>query len=166
MILFKAEKIDSEALGGVADAIREKELKTISIKDEQGKEYKFEKPEFECELLYVDKLERVYFVSYNTVYSWRNNIVLLISTEDSYDIGDVNYKINLTLIKPKWCEDKSNFPAFVYDEFSGELLKVTSLNKIGNCIQYKTPIGLSCDFDKFRLATKEEVMSLFYDGKE
>ena len=75
---------------------------TLTITDEDGKVYEFEKPEFECELVKVDTLGRVYFMSDERIYAWREDDgTIIISMEDTYNIGDSVYSKELTPIKPK-----------------------------------------------------------------
>lgn len=58
-------------------------------------------------------------------------------------------------IEPKWYEDESNFPALLIEDDTNN--KFLVFNEVSLNTQYK---------HKYRLATKEEVMSLYCDGKE
>ena len=90
----------------------DKKANTISIKDDNGKEYKFAKPELECELLKVVK-DSLYIIGYveveNCIYpcQWKVN------SGGCYLNGEWQQQYNLTPIKPEWYEDKSNFPALI-----------------------------------------------------
>lgn len=132
--------------------------KTISIKDDNGKEYIFEMPEFECGLLKVIENNRETFaIGYIYDYQvlpcvWNlDNGICYYGTMTSTAIDG---KYNLTPIKPKWYEDESNFPALMtYNRTS------FGLSHSKRTAQEKLLKG-------WRLATKEEVMSLYYEGKE
>jgi len=111
-------------------------VEIISITDEDGKVYEFEKPEFECEL-------------------WK------IVPESNTTHWDGRY--NLTPIKPKWYEDKDNFPALVKFEHS----------KVFDTVDYYKPKeneiwnhqGGYYKPNEIRLATKQECDRLYCEGK-
>lgn len=122
---------------------------TISIADDNGKEYKFKKPEFECELLKVmhpkSKLPDILAIIANDI------IVTFFTNGECYYMDESDaFDYNLTPIKPKWYDNESNFPAVMIDEES-QTPYITDINGI---------------LKGSRLATKEEVNSLYYQDKE
>ena len=132
---------------------------TISIKDDNGKEYLFEKPEFECELLKVTK--DGFILGYIRDDIGLAPIPMSWSDVTGFCYSDCESEIgyNLTPIKAKWYEDESNFPALLVtnsgsDEF---FLETFPLNE-GTKILLETK--------KLGLATKEEINSLYYQDKE
>lgn len=135
-------------------------METISIKDENGKEYEFEKPEFNYEFLkVVDDIIIGYVKTYyNEIIGgyWKDN--------GEFISGRANYKEwNLIQIKPKWYEDESNFPALITD---GKRLEVaTGFNSESQRFFYREYF-YSNICNGWRLATKEEVLSLHYEGKD
>lgn len=130
-------------------------METISIKDENGKEYVFEKPEFECELL---KVVNGCIVAY-VVYSGNNFAVLYYTDGKAVSLPE---KFDLTLAKPKWYEDEDCGRAVVFLDENGEFDHVNVL--YGD--DFKKTSNLKAVEGKpngWRLATKEELLSLYVE---
>ncbi|MEA1973660.1 MAG: hypothetical protein U9N34_10290 [Candidatus Cloacimonadota bacterium] len=73
-----------------------------------------------------------------------------------------NLNFNLTQIKPKWYQDKNIIGKLVYDTINSELLEVEDIiNGKIRCIG--CPVLLN--HDELRPATKDEVLSLYYENK-
>ena len=70
--------------------------------------------------------------------------------------GDNANLFNLTPIKPKWCEDDVNFPV--------ALISVDGFYPI--IVDTKENYNLNYNNSHWRLATKQEVESLYYEGKQ
>jgi len=89
---------------------------TLTITDEDGKVYEFEKPEFECELLGIERDLIIGWVKdsqgYLFAYSW-------CKTNGLDNISTSSNDFNLTPIK-QWFEDESNFPALMYNKTDNE----------------------------------------------
>ena len=77
--------------------------KTISITDENGKVYEFEKPEFECELL-VFRYRQICGIGFEH-YSDETSIYPIVW--DKKGKSTTHNNMDLTPIKPKWYEDKA-----------------------------------------------------------
>ena len=125
-------------------------METISIKDEDGKVYEFEKPRFECELLKV--VDGMIVMYYKTILGTMGARILTsdgTSTDESF---------SLTPIKPKWYEDESNFPMYITPIDSDSMTNPMILTKPKHYSNIGNP-------HLWRLATKEEVQSLYYEGK-
>ena len=119
-------------------------MEILEISDGE-KTYRFEKPEFECGLLAIVG---------GFIMGWfkLKDTECLAQQWDLYGNCFEGHDYNLTPIKPKWYEEEANFPAlikgakgfFVVDELSS--------------------IGIHNIEDRsIRLATKDELMSLYYD---
>jgi len=140
-------------VGDIAETTSEAE--TISIKDEQGEEYKFEKPKFECELFKMVG---------TSIFGWCRQIsnpkVTYAVEWDMWGkckwIKSAKTKdYNLKPIKPNWHEDESNFPALI-------TLKENNY-KFELCVSLEHWVNFR---HYYRLATKQEVDSLYYQGKQ
>jgi len=126
---------------------------TISIKDESGKEYVFEKPEFGCELLKVYGNHIIGATQTDSGDSWM---------EEKWTIDGKSKhhaKWNITPIKPKWYEDEDKFPVLLINNDGSDVFFVETypLN-VGTKVLVDTKI--------LGLATKEEVDLLYYQDKE
>lgn len=137
---------------------KENEMETLKIEDENGKVYEFGKPDFEC------KLHEVFS---GLIYGRINNLPARWSLDDgeAKAVGSRYSSIdkhNLTPIKPKWYEDESNFPALMYRQDISDEEYSPYVTIAGNIAGYKSLIVRS---SMIRLATKEEVESLYYEGK-
>jgi len=137
---------------------------TLSITDDNGKVYEFEKPEFECELL---KVVGLWIVGYSKMDE--GNLTLMARCWDKntgimIDSDTIRY-FDLTPIKKQW-----------YEEFiDAEPFEIAVVDK-GNCIFTATGFDGTMFYDSngneisfatnLRLATKDEVMSLYWEGKE
>ena len=136
-----------------SDMDLEKCRETISITAPDGTIYEFEKPEFECELFKcVDN-----FIL-GVVYDFRANKPLVQSWDLATGNGS-NYLIdncsNLIPIKKKWYEYPENFPALMIEGATGKWF----------VIEFEEQYYDYCDGSD-RLATKEEVMSLYWKDKK
>jgi len=140
-------------------------METISIKDKNGKIYEFEKPEFECELLKV-KNGMIYGIATNhqnsvCSFQWNTAGSIYSTTASSLKGSGVR---NLTPVEPKWYEDENNFPALV--KFGNQ----KSFDTVDYYKHEKNEIwnhqGGYYKPKEIRLATKEEVLSLYYKDKE
>ena len=116
-------------------------METISVVDENGKVYEFEKPDFECELLKVlfDHNNKAYIIGYSLDvrkelgYPYPKTWTIDGKCYDDDDTLDGDF--NLTPIKPKWYEDESNFPALLItnsgsDEFYIETFPLSAGTKV------------------------------------
>jgi len=112
----------------------------ISITDDNGKVYSFEKPEFECELKFVDVKSKIIGTINNNITIWENN-------GECYYTETVSGMWNLIPIKKLWCENPENFPAVV---------------KHHNLIWIAYSKG---EIKDARLATAEELLALYHQGK-
>ena len=135
-------------------------MEYISIRDENGKEYKFEKPDFECVLHFTstnNTLGTVYIfgVANNKPAHWDTKG----NASSSYN-GITMQDYNLTPIKPEWYEDESNFPMLVCVRTTCEIYLASSYrhNKL------KLMSGSIVDARLYRPATRAEVESLIYKG--
>lgn len=130
------------------------EMKPISIKDDNGVVYEFEKPSFKCSIIL--KTNRWFMgtiANYNAPAIW-DEFGRCLHQQVSDRSG--NNKFNLTPIKPKWYEDDSNFPALLIDVDNNFAIcneKIIWLNIYKN------------NYSKYRLATEQEVQYLHYEGK-
>jgi len=135
-------------------------LEVLSIKDEQGKEYKFEKPEESnndtYKLFFMDAAGDIFGLINEIAYMWEaDGKCFYIGSGTGGDKNEREKMHDLTPIKPKWYEDESNFPT------------VLILEKTEAIIICRTKEFYLDDYIRIsRLATKKEVMSLYYDGKE
>jgi len=129
-------------------------------------EVKFLKPDFEIELikeLFIGIVARLVFEQEDDSYVlYSNNGKILKSLDDN------GYSSNLNLTpyeKPlPWYEDENNFPkAIIVDGRIEVVHKYEKDRKV--LINYIHDSEIEIDGD-FRLATKEEVNSLHYQGKE
>lgn len=120
---------------------------TISVTDENGKVYEFEKPEFECELYAIKQNRIVGFATSNMGYGleWRLDGSII-------GRGNSDY-LRLTRIKKEWYEDEANFPCWITN--GNSILPAKSKNNY-----------LANAKDGWRLATKEEVETLYYKDKQ
>ena len=131
----------------------------ISIADEDGKAYEFEKPEFECELLKIINSKIIGYIV------WKDNLypcswftlsgvceMTIVDKSSNYDtFSDYNKDYNLTPIQKKWYEDEANFPAFMILDGKFPVYCITLDKRIAkNNIEHG-----------FRLATKQERDSLY-----
>ena len=130
---------------------------TLKIKDEDGKVYEFEKPNnFLAELLKV--IGSSYIVGLRNevqMIRWDIHGVCVVTTQGARLVEHAS-KYNLTPIKPKWYEDESNFPCLIVSE-TNDWLGIKSKERF----LYFTEDSTS----KWKLATKQEVESLYYEGK-
>lgn len=148
---------------------------TISIKDENGKEYVFEKPEFECELLKVINEKVIgtikikdldknihttlfyWFLECGTIRKFDNfNFINQDRqyTEDTY---------NLTPIKPKWYETDFKLKLVMVDE--NELMLASEYDSKCFTVRplYDTESSVFVSEERVRPATKEELLSLYVE---
>ena len=136
----------------------EKTKEIISITDDNGKEYKFVKPEFECELLKV-----LHFKLNNPdILAIVNSdvVVTFFDNGECYYMDETNASdYNLTPIKPKWY-DNIKFPLPYVNNKHGEFDFIESKE---NLLQHHL---VMFHLGKYRLLTKEEVNSFYFDGKE
>ena len=121
-------------------------MEIISIEDDIGKVYEFEKPEFDCELLKVIDVHWCVFIVKN-----ESTKVLKINLNNGecYDNIDFIEDYCLTHIKPKWFEDESNFPVLMIGESYNKCRIARSK------WDYLDDVG-----DDYRLATKKEIQNL------
>lgn len=132
--------------------------------------YGFETPNFEGEVLKYFEEDKTligyYKVSDGTVYScsWHS----LNGKADDNRANKENMNIHLTLTKKAWYEDEANFPCiilwkhYIGEAFEGNVLEIAY--KFENK-KFRLRNGLHFDIEQyekgvFRLATKEEVLSL------
>ena len=142
----KEELEDSSILH--SDIRMRKEDFVISIKDDNGVVYEFEKPDFECELLKVYGDYMIGATLSETGKTWM---------EEKWTIAGKSKhhkKWNLTPLKKEWFKDENNFPALVIG--SNELFVIDTITSLGI---------LKIESNELRLATKEELNSLYYEGK-
>lgn len=141
----------------------EDKVEIISIADEGGKVYEFEKPEFECELLAIDDSNQIVGLTYP---NGQKTLTCFNLQGEAFEIVDELirwHNKDLAPIKPKWYEDETNFPALVVNK-SGDYQKVVKLEDnvmIFSCGQ----LHIDRFNSEWRLATKEEALSLYYEGK-
>ena len=152
----------------VALALKE----TISIEDDNGVAYEFEKHKTRLpKLLKVVETTRyndIHIIGY--VYLPEQNEIIAGHWDilGNFVSGRANYKdYNLTPIKPEWYDNKSIFPARVVGT-SGMAANthytVDRMNNLGVlCIE---GTGRTISPDNCRLATKKELLSLHYEGKQ
>ena len=130
-------------------------MEILSITDEAtGKEYKFEKPDWwndKCELfrVYLDEKRIVGSIKID------NSAQFLVKWSFAGQITDGYGHEHLTPIKTKWYEDEANFPALVVRD--NNIIALRSPNKEHYLQAVK---------DGYRLATKDEVLALYYEDKE
>ena len=122
---------------------------TISIKDEDGTTYEFEKPEFGCELYAVKiSLGTIKIIgACKTLAGWNS------CSWTASGIANISNMKGLIPINPKWYEDESNFPALVIFEDDGKLLIEEYPLNTGTTILIEN--------NDLRLATKAEHDSLY-----
>ena len=133
---------------------------TISIKDENGKEYVFEKPDFKCELLkVVNYKDQLCIIGWIDRYGEVEAVYISAENGDCYVNGKWDDDFDFTPIKPKQYEDENNFPAMIVKNDNGDnsLVFKSCYSKI-DAIEYIRR--------RWRLATKEEVLTLQYEGKD
>jgi len=131
---------------------------TISIKD-GDKEYVFEKPEYKCELLKVNKLG---IIASLKIDNEEGEDFVLFSKDgqilQSLDGYSYDSRLYLTPIKPNWYEDESNFKngALLVDELDGKhiVYSKTMYEDLAHHSGFKV-----------RLATQSEAQSLYYEDK-
>ena len=119
---------------------------TISITAPDGTVHEFEKPEFECELLEV-KDEKIF--------GWHrgdNGYIEIIRF--NFSGGSNVMSTDLTPVKKEWYDYSENFPAVMVEGATGKWF----------IVEFKEQYHEYCD-DSDRLATKEEVMSLYWKDK-
>ena len=125
----------------------------LSITAPDGVVYEFEKPEFECKIFYRNSKYRtihgIIFEEGNTYSIEWNHAGKVLNVTLSR--GVKNY--NLTPIKKEWYEYPENFPALLKHDWY----------KIFNTVYYMEDV-LALN-KHWRLATKEEVMSLYLEDK-
>jgi len=133
----------------------------LVVTDSNGTEHKFEQPSFECELLkVVDNKIVGYLLLSGGIYPcywdtegkcWRQN--------DTPDIKEFNLTPTL-----EWYEIEDNFPCHITNGEGHQAILTYGSGGIGydtRDMQYKLK-----DNTNWRLATKEEVLSVYYKGKE
>jgi len=133
----------------VSDSINTNKLdnQSPSITDDDGKEYKFEKPDFIVKLLCVAE---------GYIFGYIKDDVGLLPASHQWNLngyGIDNSDYNLTPIKP-WYEEEANFPAFVIN--LGYSKGKVILNK---------KQAENMQMERWREATKEEHASLYYKDK-
>ncbi len=124
-------------------------MQTISMTDEDGKEYEFEKPENIVIKVYEAFLGSIYGRMDNYVAKWTLDGVCIQIGANIYNVS----KYNLTPIKPKWYEDEDNFPA---------MLTRKDGTSIDICWTKEYWVYQQHDY---KLSTKQEVDSFYYEGK-
>ena len=145
--------------------------KTISIASEDGTFYKFEKPEFKCELLCVGKHGDVIgcvttdHVGFKEVTLFWDNSGTCFTTSTNRTKDTRRSEFNLTPIKKVWYENhnilsKENPKLMVIKETNMLIWVYGYELKCFLILEYFYEQGFS-DENKVRLATKEEVMSLY-----
>jgi len=129
----------------------ETSVSSISITD-NGKVYEFEKPEFECEYIgSKSPHEFAMWVKGNGVWM----VFIYTFAGVAWYNQTTQLPFNLTPIKSKWFEDESNFPCI--------MTKIKKSRTTYKSFEYRDFKNL---FDSgWRLATKEEVSSLYYEDK-
>lgn len=118
--------------------------------------YGFEKPDFECEILkeYGD-----YLIGARLDLDVWIHMRWYKKTGGAYLSDD----FNLTPIKKPWYEDESNFPCLCYWNGGEEFIHIVNYDKKENSI---SGIGENSYYpSEIRLATKEEVLSLYKEEK-
>lgn len=143
-------------------------VSTISITDEQGKEYKFVKPEFECELL---KEVRDYFIGYffnadsevAEAVCWRKDgkAFTTFGIVGSMDKRISDY--NLTPIKEAWYDNVKPFTLVIHT-VDNKTMYIVDYIEDGNA--YDKDDTLIDVVDKLRIATPKEHAKLNYQDKE
>jgi len=127
-------------------------ISVLTIADQDGKVYEFEKPEFECELLKVYKNNKIIGSACNA--NWDDELQPLIWDTNGIVISRDSRMYDLTPIKKEWYKDESNFPMLMIEGGTSKWFIIESKEEY---YEY-------CD-DSDRLATKEEVMSLYWEDK-
>lgn len=126
--------------------------------DCQFAKYGFEVPEFEAELYYKDK--------FGCIYGLVDGFSFMFDTDGTAYNSDktdeeLNLQYNLTPIKKPWYEDESNFPCVVKNTHTGIFQIMRKSNNSIQCIHTLQTYNPK----NYRLATKEEVLSLFKEEK-
>mgnify|MGYP006995583509 CR=1 FL=1 len=134
--------------------------KILSITADDGTVYEFEKPSFECELLkVVDELNSQCIIGY----TFKNNRVLATKWHiDGCEMftGTFSQNVDLTPIAKPWYENEANFPALVTKD--GDTFQVWQKHFFERMLE-----SMLDDFaNGWRLATKQEVDSLYYQDKD
>ena len=141
---------DSDVSNGDTNRNSDRE-NVISIKDDNGVEYIFEKPEFEVLSIIYCNISGMIF----GIIKRSRDSVLTVTQWTPKGSCSTNTDYDLTPIKPKWYEDESNFPALAV---RGKELHII-IDKLSADYYLHHNTG-------WRLATKDEVMSLYYEGKD
>lgn len=125
-------------------------MKTIKIEDENGKVYEFEKPDFECEIFKATSMTIFGLIRKSYLARWDIKtgdciqVALQTSCIQHYDISPIKP------MKPKWHEDDSNFPALMAKDTNFQVVYLTEYDEY---------------YSDWRLATKEEINSLYFKDK-
>ena len=135
----------------------------LSITDDKGVEHKFEVPGFECELLAVGKIR-----IYGFAYSEDENMTIPCSWFYSGVISEGYSSMSLTPIKkelygntwdnPSWYECPENFPCIISNNDFTKSKVIMHKN-------YDQSGWINLLSQGWRLATEEEVMSLYWKDK-
>ena len=141
-------------------------VETISIIDEDGKVYEFEKPEFDGEIV---KVVGIFIIGYtNEIFgayphSW-NKLTGECTDGDSEEYR----KYDLTPIqkKKKWYENEDNFPALVSYNSTDQGDLFCTAYKYEDEFLYDELDKSIAHLNQCRLSTKQELNSLYYEGKE
>ena len=128
---------------------KEEMKEAISITSNDGVVYEFNKPKFECELLkVVEDIIIGWYLHSNIVYAcgWKL---------DGTDLS--LHEKHLTPIKKPWFEYPENFPALIY---CSEYERFEIALNIEHLLTDEYVVS-----EHIRLATKEEVVSLYWKDK-
>lgn len=136
---------------------------TISITAEDGTVYEFEKPEFGCEFWKIGSINNLQYSIIGSVemYGCTNLVYWNFDGKCHQGNGYFINEWNLTQIKKEWYEDETNFPALLIKNYGTEEKPDYDYGLIMNASSYIVQV----EENGWRLATKEEVESLYYEGK-
>lgn len=157
-VLDSIDKSEWKIIGDKAVESLKKEI-IISIEDENdGKVYEFEKPDNITVEFYSIKINNGQLYIFGATLNPSGIWVAGRWCASGFDL--IN-KYDLTPIKPKWHENKANFPALIYhkgDYYVATEIKEDTLliSAVGDEICYP---------DECRLATKQEYDSIYYEDK-
>lgn len=159
--------IEEEQEGVPEDVASEDLVGLKAVKKEcQFKKYGFEVPDFECEILGRDKGKISAIV---TSQKSTPSICIYDFLGACYEIDTANGRLlrwslrDLKPIKKEWYEHESNFPCLVVDK-KNEMRKAISFELKTQRIIFENEL-YSNICNGWRLATKEEVLSLYKEVK-
>jgi len=150
------ENMSKDNMGGVNI------IDTTSVTDSEGKEYKFEKLEFE--IVISDEFNNKAFGRFkHKAFGW-----IAFSLTTTGRLSHQHGSFDLTPIKSKWYEDESILSKGVPIVYSRDntILGVCYSLKDNELLDSAGTALTGVNETGWRLATKQEIDSLFYDGKE